>query len=488
MRNKFSQTLISYFEEFPTNILFVKNPDRFLNRQDIKILLGENGIRVIEKSGIKLRIDYEINYKKEPQRTIYLMDDSDLPEDLKNEGMDLTFLLTDLFPELHYDSIINLPLTDLEILHENKPETTLNKKDTQFFIKSVLSNKQTNIALFDLSVFETKVDHLIKKEEIDWLSVIEHISNAISRTIGQDSFESVLKLTEKYNTLFQEEIHKNYQQILSASFVKKPKIVSSILKFLSLNLLDKKVALVVIDGMSFWQYQLLRDELNSHISIESDITYSWIPSITQLSRQAIFKGDYPEEGYIQNPTNEKKLWKDYWLKQGVPEYQVAYVYNEWRTTNFEKITKYAAVFTGLDDKMHSSTDYVDLKSLTINWIKKSGMLKEIQTLVESGFVIYLTTDHGNVPAKGWRNLKDDEKIGTTKTGSRSARHISYSEKWLADKFIDSNPELDNSISISDGKLYFTDLKSFSHQNELVTHGGSHLLEIIIPFAQIKHGA
>jgi hypothetical protein len=486
MPNKLQKKLVKHFKGFSFELLFVRNPDRFLYRDDIKVMLGENGIRVVEKSGIQLRIDYEINYKREQQPTIYLLENVDLPEDLMKRGQSIVFLLKDVFPELHSNSIINLPLPLLETLYLNKPETGLNKKDTDFLINTILANNTKQLTTIDLAILEKEVDQLLQEEQIDWHAAIQLISNAISKTIGQSDFDKVLGLVERYNRTFQKEINHNYQQVLSASFIKKPRIVSSILKFLSHNSLDSKVALIIIDGMTFWQYQLLEAELKGKVWIENDITYSWIPSITQLSRQAIFKGDYPDKSYVQNPKNEEKLWRGYWWNAGISEHQIDYAYNEWKTGDLQNISKYAGVFTGLDDKMHSCTDYVDLKSLTLNWIKKSGMVRGIQTLVASGFQVYLTTDHGNVPAVGWRNLKDDEKVGTYKNGSRSARHVSYSDKWMAEKFLESNPDLSQSISMDKDEIYFTDLKSFSHQKELITHGGSHLLEVIIPFVKITH--
>ena len=35
-------------------------------------------------------------------------------------------------------------------------------------------------------------------------------------------------------------------------------------------------------------------------------------------------------------------------------------------------------------------------------------------------------------------------------------------------------------------LYFNNDLSFSNSENLITHGGSHILEILIPFIQIRH--
>ena len=46
------------------------------------------------------------------------------------------------------------------------------------------------------------------------------------------------------------------------------------------------------------------------------------------------------------------------------------------------------------------------------------------------------------------------KIRTNKSGSRSERHLEYSEKRLKDEFLDNNPELLNSIVQEDQAIYF----------------------------------
>ena len=251
---------------------------------------------------------------------------------------------------------------------------------------------------------------------------------------------------------------------------------------MSFNFLDKKVALFVVDGLAFWQYELLRDKLpNNRIE---EVIYSWIPSITQLSRQAIFRGSNPITEYRQGPPSEEKLWYSYWKLKGVNDFEIRYNHEKIDFKNIEGISKFAIVFKDLDEKMHSSSDYKDLFNLTQNWIERSNILSHINKLQQFGFNVFLTTDHGNIQAKGWRSLQGREKLGTNKSGSRSERHIEYTEKWLSDEFIANNPEIKNSIVTEEQSIYFKSDLSFSRKETHVTHGGSHILEVLIPFIEI----
>ena len=59
-----------------------------------------------------------------------------------------------------------------------------------------------------------------------------------------------------------------------------------------------------------------------------------------------------------------------------------------------------------------------------------------------------------------------------------------SEKRLKDEFLDNNPQLIDSIVEEEKALYFKDELSFSRRDNLVTHGGAHFLEVVIPFIEI----
>lgn len=155
-------------------------------------------------------------------------------------------------------------------------------------------------------------------------------------------------------------------------------------------------------------------------------------------------------------------------------------------SNIELVSKLAIVFKDLDEKMHGSTDHVDLLVLTKNWIERSNVNQVVENLLSKGFTVFLTSDHGNIQAKGWIGLQGREKLGTNISGSRSQRHIEYSEKWLADEFIANNPELGSSIIMENQSIYFKTDLSFSNKESLVSHGGAHLLEILIPFIEIKN--
>jgi hypothetical protein len=56
----------------------------------------------------------------------------------------------------------------------------------------------------------------------------------------------------------------------------------------------ERVALLVIDGMAIDQWRILRDTLDG-FHVDEHAIFSWIPTLTQIGRQAIFSGRVPLE-------------------------------------------------------------------------------------------------------------------------------------------------------------------------------------------------
>ncbi len=479
------QHIAEELKSFTKNVLLVENNDKFLYRDDVIKQLKLNGVDVIQGSSIYLRLQYEL--KEADTLLIMLCQNSDdFLEDIKQNSTTIEFFLEKYFNGYHIPTLIDLDIEKLDTLFEKKQIISLNKKETLQEIEKInVAKDESKVEEFDLNDFIISLNNLLAAEHINWSVVCRQISLGIINTIGGQYFEELLVQVHKANEIFQIYLELNYKQFKNSSAVKKPKIVSKILEHIDINYNKDKVALIVIDGLAFWQYEILKDKL-TFIKNE-DVIYSWLPSITQLSRQAIFRGSSPESNYIQNPTNEEKLWHSYWKNKGLNDFEIKYAHETINLENLSSVSKFGIVFTALDEKMHSSTDYKDLKNLTENWIERSKITNIISDLVANNFKIFLTTDHGNIQAKGWRGLKGREKLGSNKSGSRSERHIEYSEKWLSDDFLKNNPEIKDSVVMEEQAIYFKNDLSFSSKESFVTHGGAHLLEVLIPFIEISNG-
>lgn len=477
------QHIINDFRNQSNPTLLVENNDGFLFRKDVIKLCNENSIKIVQGSSISQRVDFELR----DERAILILlseDNSNYLEDIKQRSSNIEFFIKDYISSYHIPTIVKESIPTLEILYQSKQIITSSKSQTIEELKKIkyLEKKET-VVQFDIKEFSSNIDKELSNSSIDWAKISKIISKALLGSIGTKELEGVMLTINDVNDVFQTKIEKDFQSSKNSSAVKKPQIVSKILDYLGFNYKNDKVALIVVDGLSYWQYQLLSKKLPR--AFKEEVIYSWIPSITQLSRQAIFKGGAPDMDYRQGPTNESKLWNTYWMSKGFNELEIRYNHQNIDLENLVNIKRLAAVYKDLDDYMHSSKDYHDLLKLTENWIERSNIATVIKYLLEQDFKIFLTTDHGNIQAKGWRSLLGREKLGTNKSGSRSQRHIEYSEKWLSDEFINNNPELKDSIVMEDQTIYFKNDLSFSREETLVTHGGAHILEVLIPFIAIS---
>ena len=484
MAKSLIQHIAESFKNKSSNVLIIENNDKFLYREDVIGELKILGVNVFIGNPIQSRVQFEL---REPDSVLVLLSQNknNYLEDMKNCSVSIEFFFEQYLNGYHTGTILNLELKVLDQLFNKKQFVTLGKKETILEIEKIEATfKDILVSQFNLEDFVSSLDKELAYANINWGVICRIISKGILNSIRTNQFEEVIMHINNVNVLFQATLKSHFLQLKVNKAIKKPNIVSKILEYLNHNYREKKIALIVVDGFAYWQYELLKDKLTKNK--KEEVIYSWIPSITQLSRQAIFLGSNPQPGYKQGPINEEKLWKRFWKSKGVNDFEIKYVHENLDVNNLQSVTKYALVLKDLDEKMHAVTDYKDLLGLTENWIIRTNISKVINTLVDAGFNVFLTTDHGNIQARGWRNLKDPEKLGTKETGSRSARHLLYVEKRLTDKFISNNPELEDDIVMEDQAIYFKSDLSFSGEKTIVTHGGSHILEVLIPFIEIKN--
>jgi len=483
MENSLIKHIIEVLSGYEAPVLIIENNDKFLFRPDVIEKLEQNNINVSIGNNLAQRVSFEL---RNNSKTLFLInqENRDYIEDIEIISNRIEFFLSQFLSGYHIPSVKNLPLSTLDKLFSKKQLFSLSKSETLKEVGKISSISKPRDLKFDNESFKKVIGNCLSEEKIDWHNIASLFGKAIYNTIGSKHFEVVLDELKHINFTFQEHIEKDYAHIKNSNPIKKPQVVSKILDFLDFNFKNHRIALIVVDGLSFWQYNFISNKLPG--MKKEGITYSWIPSITQLSRQAIFRGDTPKETYRQNPANESKLWKGYWKSKGLNDFEIEYQHDTVNLNSLENIKRLGIVYKDLDDYMHSSKDYEDLLDLTENWVKRSKIQKNIQSLLDQGFMVFITSDHGNIQAKGWRGLKGKEKLGTNKSGSRSERHIEYSEKWLKDEFLTNNPDLKNSIVQEEQAIYFKDELSFSRKEELVTHGGAHFLEVAIPFIEITN--
>ena len=468
------------------NLSIVENPDGFLSQDTVcRLLNQECGIQVISGSNLQLRIHYELLYKDNPQnKFVYICKsrESILP-DMKQNAYVTEFSISDVFPLFADKTLLRKQSFEvLDCVYEQagiRKETLQEGNQLIRTIVSEIEERKRKSAEFHLAQ--------LTDVELDWnmpATTIKQVSRIISKAVKEGVYEGIAKGIDAINESFQQWVDKEYFATLQSNPLKRAKSVNKILPHIEANhAKDEKIALLVVDGFAYWQYTILNDFLKEvRFTIEDSCTLAWMPSITMLSRQAIFRGSDPLQDYKQSPENEKKLWKEYWLNQGFNQYEIQYIYDTDEFAINEGVKRLAVVTVEMDEKMHSSTDYKDLYSLTENWC--SRIIEQIKTIIDAGYTLYLTTDHGSVLSQGWRPLSQIEKVFLYKDGSRGMRHLIYNNREEQERFFNNNLDLpmikhDNWMSIRNDSCFAKENK------RIITHGGSHFMEMVIPLIKIK---
>lgn len=448
---------------------------------------------LIEQDGVNIPI---VNYLSDLARPYFPI--------LTNSGLSKQTLLSFLQESWNNYAKDQSPVIDFA-------ESSLNKSIGNLFINNflaaaVVSRNTYNEApaglkiglYYDLSQFTTSelksyIEYIsqltttIQDKPNEWFSIIQVAAKAMHKALLLNNNELNLELNtaiQKLNSRFQQFIQNAYWSLFSLSGIRHPAVVTRILEHLKAQPSAKK-ALIVLDGLNFWQWEIIALKLKEHgLEFKTHSTMAYLPSITAWSRQAIFKGDKPD--LTKDNSKESAYFLQYWVNMGFKNYQVQYrkfgVYLPTKSADIAPDTEQLAlVCNDLDDIMHGSIlGNQGLMQSTSHWLEKTNLVDLIASLKMQGFKCFVTTDHGNLEATGIKNLKLSEKVGSL---SRSKRHLQFANQTMLDSFISQSTNLQ--LGVRGLSVYLKDESAFTTQDEkIITHGGSHLWEVLIPFIEI----
>jgi hypothetical protein len=265
-----------------------------------------------------------------------------------------------------------------------------------------------------------------------------------------------------------------------------------------------KHALVVVDGLALDQWVVLRNILMTQIGldveVEEDGSFAWVPTLTSVSRQAIFAGREPYSfaSSLGSTSKEPAHWARFWADRKARKVEVGYVREgkdqadeDFLSGVFEmaehpKMRMLGIVVGKVDQSMHGvKTGSGGLHAMVRQWAQTGSMGKLINGLLELGFEIIVTADHGNIHGRG---------IGKPKVGSvadeRGERVHVFPDENTRASVAKEYPEaivwpqigLPASwhVLLAPGRCAFV-----PKGKQTVGHGGIAMEEVIVPFVKIR---
>jgi hypothetical protein len=261
----------------------------------------------------------------------------------------------------------------------------------------------------------------------------------------------------------------------------------------------ERVALLVIDGMAIDQWCILRDTLDGY-HIDEHAIFSWIPTLTQVGRQAIFSGRIPLEfaTSIEGTHRELQHWSHFWQDRGLPERAIRYLQPQGKKESFEPLAAailgaadddavrvVGAVIGLIDQSMHQAgLGTPGLHGLVEVWARTNQLARLVDALVERGFAVFITADHGNTFGRGFG--KPD--VGATAQQRGERAHI-FRNKDFRDNTAPLYPNAIEWPQIGLPHDYFPLIAPYGacfmpEGKEAVSHGGIALEEVMVPFVRI----
>jgi hypothetical protein len=333
----------------------------------------------------------------------------------------------------------------------------------------------------------------------DTLALRWSLSSALPEAV-RDAFDL---LHSRLEAAFDGWLRVHYAALSSLATWPRPVMVHHVARFLAHGLSSAnslKRALVVVDGLSLDQWAVLRQESPiNRWSTDEGALFAWVPTLTSVSRQSIFAADPPFffAPSIETTSKEEQHWTRFWEDQGLKKMEVAYLCQKSQEEDdayLERVREQAeqprcralAVVVGtIDQMLHGVVTGTDgLHASVRHWAQRGALSKLIDLLVDGGFEVALTADHGNVEGHGLGK----PNVGSTAEQRGERVHVFRDEltrSSVAQQYPGTIPWQNIGLPQDYLPLLAPDRCAFITEGKrTIAHGGACIEEVIVPFVQI----
>jgi hypothetical protein len=333
----------------------------------------------------------------------------------------------------------------------------------------------------------------------DWLKLALLYGEIVQKGLlhskeGEDDLPAALRqLQMQVDRLFHSWLLHNYQNLSNLPYIPLPVMVHHIPHFLATKLNGKRIALIVLDGMSIVQWAQISESLSSSFEFEQNAVYTWIPTVTSIARQAIFAGEMPIffAQSIATTAKEEAHWQRFWANRGLAKMYVDYLRIAEYPRNYSDFqrslpkNKVRSIVIDLVDQLaHNALQgqrglYEELKL----WLDTGFLQTMLSSLVDEGYQVYLTSDHGNRECRGTGKISEGVLAST-----RGERVRIYSSQVLRDQAAaqyGGTPWNSSGLPQTMQVLLAPETEAFVTKGEqLISHGSMSLEEVIVPFIKV----
>lgn len=343
----------------------------------------------------------------------------------------------------------------------------------------------------------------------DWTHFARRLGEVISRfhsldAMRAESLKADMKgLVARADSELQMWVQAHYADLPSLPAAKGPVMVHQVPRYLAMRRSsgEEKIALVVFDGLAVDQWTQIRENLIQYaprLMFDENACFAWLPTLTSISRQALFSGLRPREfaEHIETTSKEPQHWTRFWQDQGLRANEILYRKAIKRTDELpelqELLSNPALKVAGLvvdtvDEIIHGAVLGKRGVAAQINsWCESRFVDRLFAMLLDQGFHIYLTADHGNAEAVGIGRPNQgvaSELRGERVRTYRSETIIAETATAIPDSF-----RLDIAGLPANFMPLFAGARGafVPRGDQVVVHGGMSLEELIVPFVKVSY--
>ena len=391
--------------------------------------------------------------------------------------------LAKLFPKLNASVVKRTQELNYDLLcmayKKNFSDLTA-AEDTKEFLEEVVYGKSNIREYVKLLCKQLNTDVGEARTYKDWFAIAEQKAEI---HVLSEQYRIPVDV-EEANYSFVDFVLKGFGKLSVEMNLSAPVLVSRTMEYIADH--SKKFVFIVMDGMSEFDWRIISKSF-AGIHYEKGQSMAMIPTVTSISRQCLLSNKFPKE--LENPwsqSKEKKEFIECAKSLGFTEAQIGY--ERGYDADFGATIKCAAIIINdVDDMVHGQLQgrlgmYNDINVLA----DQHKLVDTVKRMLVQGFDVYISADHGNAPCTGVGKLM---KTGV-ETETKSRRMIVLKDFANKDRLFE---KYENLIEYPG---YYLD-KQFDYLicgvgesfdakgDEVMSHGGITIDEVIVPFIKIK---
>ena len=350
----------------------------------------------------ELRYIYERDYRSTATKAILVLPNRDIliPYDISRRFAIVVLGFDVLFPQLDATTLRAAPGIDFDFLAvatKHMVGRKLNAKQTKQFYTSGMFSQATIDEYAEAMTQEINARIAAIKTYKDWCPIIDSLSKLM--LLRDKGFHVELQpIYDAVDNAFRSWTAARYASLASTADISQPVMLHHVPDFVRRS--SSKPAVVVIDGMSFIDWQVIREYLvDAPWRVNVSSVFSFLPSVTSIARQSLFSGKVP----VQNTkpfslADEEKQWRQYWTENGLRDDEI---FRQDQHLRYQICWPAGIVVNFIDDLMHRQLQGTLGMAVDINtWLKNGALRRLIENLMQSGFDVFITADHGHTEATG----------------------------------------------------------------------------------------